>query len=203
MCHGGASTSPRVGLKLPGGAAVSSGVGATWRPGLGRRALALPAWRRQARYVAGVLALAGGYYGAAKLGFELKFAGPVAAIVWLPAGVAIAFLSLGGLRFWPGVLIGDLLVNNYSVLPLGSALGQTVGNMAEVLVAAVLIRRFLARGSPLDSLAGVARLLAVIAAATAISATVGSLSLWAGGVIAGGISRRSRARGGSAISRAR
>ena len=135
--------------------------------------------------MAGVLALAGSYYGAAKLGFELKFAGPVAAIVWLPAGVAIAFLSLGGLRFWPGVLIGDLLVNNYSVLPLGAALGQTLGNMAAVLVAAVLIRRFLARGSPLDSLAGVARLLAVIAAATAISATVGSLSLWAGGVIAG------------------
>ena len=92
-------------------------------------------------------------------------------------------MCLGGLRFWPGVLIGDLLANDYSALPLGSALGQTLGNMLEVLVAAVLIRRLLARGSPLDSLGGLGRLLAVIAAATAISATVGPLSLLAGDVI--------------------
>ena len=96
------------------------------------------------RYLAGVLAaLAGAYYAAAKLGYELEFSGPVAAIVWLPAGVAIAFLCLGGLRFWPGVLVGDLLANDYSALPLGSALGQTFGNMLEVLVAALLIRRLL------------------------------------------------------------
>ena len=46
--------------------------------------------------------LAAGYYGAAKVGYELEFAGPVAAIVWFPAGVAVAFLFLGGLRFGPG-----------------------------------------------------------------------------------------------------
>ena len=103
------------------------------------------------------MALAGAYYGAAKVGYELEFAGPVAAIVWLPAGVAIAVLCLGGLRFWPGVLVGDLLANDYSALPLGSALGQTTGNMLEVLVAALLIRRLVARGSPLDSLGGAGR----------------------------------------------
>jgi signal transduction histidine kinase len=148
-----------------------------------RVALVRPAWGVSGRYVAGVLALAGAYYAAAKVGYELEFAGPVAAIVWFPAGVAIAFLSLGGLRFWPGVLIGDLLANDYSALPLGSALGQTLGNMLEVLVAALLIRRLLARGSPLDSLGGLARLLAAIAAATAISATIGPLSLRAGDVV--------------------
>ena len=47
----------------------------------------------------------------------MEFAGPVAAIVWLPVGVAIAFLYLGGLGLWPGVLVGDLLVNDYSALP--------------------------------------------------------------------------------------
>ena len=145
------------------------------------------------RYLAGVVALAGAYYAAAKLGYELEFAGPVAAVVWLPAGVAIAFLCLGGLRFWPGVLVGDLLANDYSALPLGSALGQTLGNMLEVLVAALLIRRLLARGSPLDSLAGLGRLLAAIAAGTAISATVGPLSLLAGDVISS-----ERAAGGRA-----
>jgi signal transduction histidine kinase len=137
------------------------------------------------RYAAGVVALAGAYYGAAKVGYELEFAGPVAAIVWFPAGMAIALLSLGGLRYWPGVLIGDLLANDYSVLPLGSALGQTVGNLLEVVVAALLIRHLTARGSPLDSLGGLARLLAAMAAGTAISAIVGPLALWAGGVITG------------------
>jgi signal transduction histidine kinase len=145
--------------------------------------LVRPAWSAHGRYVAGIVALAGAYYAAAKVGYELEFAGPVAAIAWLPAGVAIAFLSLGGLRFWPGVLIGDLLANDYAALPLGSALGQTLGNMLEVLVGALLIRRLIARDSPLDSLAGLGRLLAALGAATAISATVGPLSLLAGHVI--------------------
>ena len=100
------------------------------------------------RYVLGTVALAATYYGAAQFGYALDFAGPVAAILWLPAGVGIAFLYLGGLRFWPGVLAGDLLANNYTTLPLGSALGQTCGNMLEMLVATLLLRALVRRGSP-------------------------------------------------------
>jgi signal transduction histidine kinase len=159
------------------------GVEVVARPFPGRVGLARSALGLRGRHVASVVALAGAYYAAAKVGYELEFAGPVAAIVWLPAGVAIAFLCLGGLRLWPGVLVGDLLANDYSTLPLGSALGQTLGNMLEVLVAALLIRRLIARGSPLGSLTGLGRLLAAIIAATAISATIGPLSLLAGDVI--------------------
>src|SRR3954471_8758369 len=151
-----------------GRATVTSGVGAAGRRASGGLGPAVLAWRRHGEFMAGVLVLAGAYYGAAKLGYVLEFSGPVAAIVWLPAGVAIAFLSLGGLRLWPGVLLGDLLANSYSVLALGSALGQTVGNVVEVLVAALLIRRLLVRGSPLDSLGGIAGLLGAIAAGTVI-----------------------------------
>ena len=54
------------------------------------------AWRlahnAHVRYVLLVGALAGAYYGAAQIGYELKFTGAVAAIVWLPVGVGIAFL---------------------------------------------------------------------------------------------------------------
>src|SRR3954452_6324465 len=162
---------------------MSLGTEAVSEPIDRRVGLELPAWGLRGRYVAGVAALGCAYYAAAKVGYELEFSGPVAAIVWLPAGVAIAVLSLGGLRFWPGVLVGDLLANSYSVVPLGSALGQTFGNMVEVLVAALVIRRFLVRGSPLDSLGGIARLLGAIAAGTAISAIVGPLSLRAGDVV--------------------
>src|SRR3954451_16816503 len=148
-------------------------------------ALPRPTWSGL-RPLLATVALAAVYYAAAKIGYALEFAGPVAAVLWLPAGVGIAFLSLGGLALWPGVLLGDLLVNDYSALPLGSALGQTAGNVLEVLVATVLLRRLVPRGDPLGSVGGVSRMLLAIAAGTAVSASVGSVSLVLGDVIDNG-----------------
>ena len=139
-----------------------------------------------ARYPVGLVALASLYYAAAKTGYLLEFAGPVAAIVWLPVGVGVAFLYLGGLRYWPGVLIGDLLANDYTALPVGSALGQTCGNMLEVILATLLLRRLVRRGSPLASVHGVGAIVVAIAAGAAVSATVGAVSLLSGGVIDSG-----------------
>ena len=82
------------------------------------------------------------------------------------------------------MLIGDLLANSYTTLPVGSAFGQTCGNVLEVVLATVLIRRFVRRGSPLDSVSGVGWLVVAIAAGTALSATVGAASLLLGDVIA-------------------
>ena len=39
-------------------------------------------------------------------------------------------------------MIGDLLVGDYST-PMGTVLGQTVGNTLEVVVAALLLRRLI------------------------------------------------------------
>jgi len=128
-------------------------------------------------------ALAGVYYGSAKIGYQLEFTGPVGAIVWLPVGVGIAFLYLGGLQLWPGVVLGDLLANSYSTLPIGSALGQTAGNTLEVVVGALIIRRIARRGGPLDTVGNVVLLVLGLAAATALSATVGTFSSLAGNVI--------------------
>jgi signal transduction histidine kinase len=136
-----------------------------------------------ARYAAGVLALAGIYYASAKTGYLLEFSGPVAAIVWLPVGVGVAFLYLGGIAYWPGVLIGDLLANDYSVLPIGSALGQTCGNVLEVVIAVLLLRRLVRHGSPLDTPRGVGAIAVSVYAGAAVSATVGATSLLSGGVI--------------------
>jgi signal transduction histidine kinase len=140
---------------------------------------------RNARHVLGVVVLALLYRGVAQIGYELQFAGPVAAIVWLPVGIGVAFLYLGGVRYWPGVLVGDLLANDYSALPIGSALGQTAGNVLEIVVMTILLRRLVPRGDPLGSIRGVTRMLVAIGAGAAVSASVGPLSLLLGGVIDG------------------
>src|SRR3954453_8318009 len=135
------------------------------------------------RYLGGVSLLAGLYYGSARLGFALGFSGPVAAVVWLPAGVAIAFLLVGGIGFLPGALPGDLLANDYSVLTVAGAVPQTLGNLGEVVLAAWLVRRLLRGTWPLDRTRGVGLLVLSLAAGTALSAIVGPLSLVASGPV--------------------
>src|SRR5262245_43370469 len=146
-----------------------------------------PRWR-YARYVAGVILLAAAYYGAAKLGQTLRYTASVAAI-WPPAGLGIAALYLWGTRWWPGLLLGELVVNTElflddSPLPLGSLIGQQAGNMAEMIVGALLLRRLIGPRAALDSAEQVGGMLTALAAATAISATVGTASMLAGDVIA-------------------
>jgi signal transduction histidine kinase len=140
----------------------------------------LPAW---ARYPSGVALLVGLYWASAHIGYWVGFSGPVASTVWLPAGAGIAFLYLGGLHLWPGILIGDLLVNDYRTLPVGTALAQTVGNVLECVVAAWLLHRLVRTRSPLDTVDGLARGLAALSAGVAVSATVGVAASWIGEVI--------------------
>jgi signal transduction histidine kinase len=145
--------------------------------------LARPRLRFRRRYLAQLGVVVAAYYAAAHLGFAFAFSGPVAAIVWLPAGVGIAALYLAGSSLWPAVVIGDFLVNNYSAVPVGSAVGQSFGNLLEIIVAVLLLRRFASRHPPFASAAGIAGLILAIMTGTAISATIGSLSLVLGHVI--------------------
>ena len=142
---------------------------------------------RWARYVAGVLALAIAYYAAAKVGQTLRYTASVAAI-WPPAGLGIAALYLWGTRWWAGVFVGELLVNaellvDDTGLPLGSLVGQQAGNMAEIIVGAALLRRLIGPRTAMDRAEQVGGMLVALGIATAISATVGTASMLAGGVI--------------------
>jgi signal transduction histidine kinase len=139
------------------------------------------------RYLSGVLLLAAAYYGSAKIGQALHYTASVSAI-WPPAGLGIAALYLWGVRWWPGVFIAEIVVNAELLaephpLPLGSLLGQQAGNMAEVILGALLLRRLIGPRAPIDRAEQVGRLFAALAVATAISATVGMVSMLAGGVI--------------------
>jgi signal transduction histidine kinase len=137
-----------------------------------------------ARYLGGVLVLAAAYYGSAKVGQTLRYTASVSA-VWPPAGVGIAALYLWGLRWWPGVFLAETVLNGELVhtLPLGSLIGQQAGNMAEIFVGAVLLRRLIGPRAALDRAEQVGGLLVALGIATAVSATVGTVSMLAGGVI--------------------
>jgi signal transduction histidine kinase len=141
------------------------------------------------RQVGNVLLLALAYFGAAKLGQTLRYTASVSAI-WPPVGLGIAALYLWGLRLWPGIFIGELLVNaellfvDKSALPFGSVAGQQLGNMAEVVFGAWLLGRLIGPRARLDRVSQVSGMIIAVGTATAISATVGTLSMLAGGVIA-------------------
>jgi signal transduction histidine kinase len=139
--------------------------------------------------VGGVVLVAAGYYGAAKLGQTLRYTASVSAI-WPPAGFGIAVLYLWGLRWWPGVLLAELVINGElllddSTFPLGSLLGQQVGNIAEIVVGVLLLRRLIGRNAAMDRVEQVGGMLVAVAIATAISATAGTISMVAGGVVDG------------------
>jgi len=154
---------------------VGVGVGVVRRPALQPYGYA--------RYWGGIALLAGAYYGSAQLGYTLGFTGPVAAIVWLPVGVAIAFLYIGGIQLWPGVLIGDLLADHASHIPLAAGVAQTTGNVLEVVVAVLILHRLLDRRGPQEALRDVGATALAIAAGVAVSATIGCVSLYLAGVI--------------------
>ena len=143
--------------------------------------------RPSLRYAAGVVALAAAYYGAAKLGQTLRYTASVSAI-WPPAGLGIAALYLWGIRWWPGVLLAELVVNGElllddSTFPIGSLLGQQAGNMAEIVVGALLLRRLIGPNAAMDRVEHVGGMVVAVGIATSISATVGTVSMVAGGVV--------------------
>jgi signal transduction histidine kinase len=142
---------------------------------------------RAARYVAGVIGLALGYFVAAKGAQSLRYTASVSAI-WPPVGLGIAALYLAGIRWWPGIFLGEILVNgdlfvSHGGVPLGSLVGQQTGNMAEIIVGALLLRRLIGKRAALDRTEQVSGMLLALGTATAISATFGTVSMLAGDVI--------------------
>jgi signal transduction histidine kinase len=139
------------------------------------------------RYSVGVALLGAAYFGAAKLGQTLRYTASVSAI-WPPAGLGIAALYVYGLRWWPGIFFGELLVNGQLLLehpgiPVGSLAGQQAGNMAEIVVGAWLLRRLIGRNAGLDRASQVGGMIVAVGVATAISASFGTVSMLAGDVI--------------------
>ncbi len=133
--------------------------------------------------IAAWIGLATIYIIAGKLGLRVAFLNPSATPVWPPTGIAIAALLLYGRWLWPSILAGAFLVNLTTAGTVFTSLAIAGGNTLEAVVGATLVARFaggvgsIRRSSTLVTFFGLAGL-----GATAIAATVGSLSLVLGGL---------------------
>ena len=129
-----------------------------------------------------VVALA--YVGGAKLGLLAAVAQKVVSSAWPPSGVALAALLLLGLRCWPGIAVGALLLNWTAGVPVAGAAGIALGNTLEAVSAVWLLQRVAQFRPSLERLRDVLALVTLAAlVSTTLSATIGIASLWASGVV--------------------
>src|SRR3954471_6062185 len=157
--------------------------------GLRRNAVVeqIDALRRRKRaglvlYVLAVAVVALAYYGAGRIGLELAYLNGAVAALWPPAGLGLAVLFLWGVRLWPAIVIGDLLLGDFST-PLGTVLAQTFGNTVAVVAAALLLRRLTSGRASLERVADVLAFVGCALVAALVSAAFGPLALRLGGVI--------------------
>src|SRR3954467_1189193 len=136
------------------------------------------------RYAGALVLVTAAYYLVGRVGLELAYLNGAVAALWPPAGLGLAVLFLYGVRLWPAIVIGDLLLGDYPPPP-GTVLAQTVGNTVAVVVAALLLRRLTGGRGGLDRVADVLAFVACALVAAVVSAAFGPLSLLLGGVISG------------------
>src|SRR5438552_406000 len=92
-----------------------------------------------------VVVLTALYFLGGLLGKQAAFLSGSIALVWPPAGIALAAILLFGYRFWPGVALGAVLFSFIDGLPLGFfTLGTAIGNTVGAIVCAFLLKRFIA-----------------------------------------------------------
>ncbi len=138
-----------------------------------------PSWR----YWAKVGLLFAAYFATGKIGLSLDAVSGFATLVWPPTGIALAALLLGGRGLWPGVALGAFFVNLTAGASIPVAAGIATGNTLEAVVGATLLGRA-GFQAPLERLRDVGALIGLAGLlSTAISATVGPLSLILGGTV--------------------
>jgi diguanylate cyclase (GGDEF)-like protein/PAS domain S-box-containing protein len=89
-----------------------------------------------------LLAVAAGYYLAARLGLLVPYVGTHISLVWLPTGIAVAALLRWGPAMAPAVYVGAVAATASLGGPLWVALLVGVGNTAGTWLAALLLRRW-------------------------------------------------------------
>jgi len=124
------------------------------------------------------------YFVSAKLGLSLAEDTKQVTTVWPPTAISLVILLLFGYRYWPGVFLGAFTANISTQEPFGIATAIAIGNTLEALAGAYLLRRFVDFNGKLETVKSVLGLVILAALfSTIISATIGTASLAAGGLI--------------------
>ncbi len=85
------------------------------------------------------------YFLGGLVGKQTTFLSGSVALVWPPAGIALAAILLFGYRFWPGVALGAILFSFMNGTPFGFfTLGTAVGNTMGAIVCAFLLKKIIA-----------------------------------------------------------
>ena len=124
-------------------------------------------------YLGSVALVAAVYYLAGRLGLELAYLDGAVAALWPPSGLGLAILFLYGIRLWPGIVIGDLLLADFSQ-PFGTIVGQTVGNTLALVAGVVLLRRVGMKSGRMERTLDVLALVLCAAAVALVSAAQSS-----------------------------
>ncbi len=103
-------------------------------------------------------------------------------MIWLPSGIALGWMMLGGVRLWPGVLIGAAITTGLTGGSAIHTLGTAIANTGEAVFAVWLFGR-LGVHRQMESRRDLIVFLAVLILAAAMSAvvSVGSLVVSEGG----------------------
>lgn len=118
----------------------------------------------------------------ARLGLAYSSLAPNVTLIWAPTGISLFVVLRWGPRFWPGIVLGDLIANAGTGAPLAAILGISTGNILQTLACAWLFQRAGLR-SDLARVRDVVALIALGTACAALSACVGPASLALGGAI--------------------
>src|SRR2546427_84331 len=91
-----------------------------------------------------VVILTAVYFVGGLLGKKASFLSGSIALVWPPAGIALAAILLFGYRFWPGVALGAVLFSLMDGMPLGFfTFGTAIGNTVGAVVCAFLLKEII------------------------------------------------------------
>ncbi|MFJ6434669.1 MASE1 domain-containing protein [Streptomyces sp. NPDC091416] len=133
-----------------------------------------------------ILVVAALYYATARLGLLQQLVRGQVTPLWPPTGIAVAALLLFGMRIWPGIAVGALVVNASIGPTVVSVLAIVVGNTVAPICSYLLLNRARFRND-LDRLQDALALIFLGALGPMmISATVGSSTLVLSGALPAG-----------------
>jgi len=145
-----------------------------------RRDGAGPPWHRLALQCL----LFGLAYGvAARIGLAYSSLAPNVTLLWAPTGISLFVVLRWGGRLWPGIVVGDVIANAGTGVPLWAIGGIAAGNLLQTFFCVWALRR-IGFDAGLQRVRDVVGLLGLGSVGAAFSATVGPAALVLAGIIA-------------------